>query len=92
MRVERIKDGVLATERGVCFKSPCPEKLLLFSGRRRVGLSPEDCRKRMYLAQAWAPLFARRQRSQRPSQKRAQARCSTKGLACCCNNELMLCY
>lgn len=57
MRVERIKDGVLATERGVCFKSPCPEKLLLFSGRRRVGLSPEDCRKRMYLAQAWAPLF-----------------------------------
>jgi hypothetical protein len=41
---------VYQPQKEVCFKSPCPEKLLLFSGRRRVGLSPEDCRKRMCLA------------------------------------------
>jgi hypothetical protein len=33
MRVERrIKEGIPATERCLCFKCPCPEKLLLFSG------------------------------------------------------------
>jgi hypothetical protein len=48
-----IKDGVPATERGdVVLKALALKNFYCSHASGGVGLSPEDCRKRVYLAQA----------------------------------------
>ncbi len=70
-------------KRRECFKSPSPEKTFIVLAAEC--LSPEACRKRMFLVQAWVPLFYGRTAGQTPlaivPEKRAQVRRNTRRLS-----------
>jgi hypothetical protein len=54
-------------QKEVCvLKAPALKNFYCSQASGGMGLSPEDCRKRMYLALAWAPLFYARTACQTP--------------------------